>query len=398
MGTICIAQKGQAIYSTSLGYADVQEKKRATATTEYRIGSISKTFTSVLVLKAVEEGKLTLDQHIQSFFPELAEAEHITIRHLLQHKSGINNFTNRPDYLSWSGQSKNSDEILQIIASGGSDFMPGTKTAYSNSNFVLLTFILETTYGVPYRELLKRNITGKVGMQHTFVGSKIDTSKGEAKSYRRQAGWQLEQETDMSIPGGAGAIVSTAQDLVEFSEALFGGKLLTAKSLEIMKTLDNVFGLGIMRIPFYEKTGYGHGGNIDGFSSMLIHFDEGDVTYAAISNGSAINMNDVTVAALSAVYGKPVQVPQYSDYKPSEEELGKYVGNYNSKDIPLEISITIADGVLMAQATGQSAFPLESTAVHQFKFDAAQIRIHFDPSKLSMKLLQGGKTYNYNKK
>ncbi len=397
MGTISIEQQGKNIYSRSLGFADLEHQKKATATTEYRIGSISKTFTAVLVLQAVEEGKLTLDQQIDKFFPNLTNADTITIRQLLQHKSGVNNFTNRPDYTSWIGEEKSREQLLQIIAEGGSDFTPGSKTAYSNSNFVLLGFILETIYGKSYSDLLKSNITDKAGMEHTFVGGTIDTEEGQAKSYRYQSGWKLMPETNMSIPRGAGAVVSTAADLVKFSNALFGGKLLRPESLEMMTTLDKGFGLGIMRTPFYEKTGYGHGGNIDGFSSMLVHFADSDVTYAAISNGSAIDMNAVTVAALSTLFDKPITIPVFSEYKVSEEELDQYVGSYSSKDIALKIKVSKVDGVLMAQATGQAAFPLEATAAHQFKFDTAKIRMDFDPSKQTMALFQGGKTYNYIK-
>lgn len=397
MGTINIEQQGKNIYSRSLGFADLEHQKKATETTEYRIGSISKTFTAVLVLQAVEEGKLTLDQYIDTFFPNLPNADTISIRQLLQHKSGINNFTNRADYLSWIDQEKSREQLLQIIAEGGSDFKPGSKTAYSNSNFVLLTFILETSYGKPYSELLKSKIADKAGLEHTFVGGKIDTEKGQAKSYRYQSGWKLMPETNMSIPRGAGAVVSTAADLVKFSNALFGGKLLRPESLEMMKGLDKGFGLGIMRIPFFEKTGYGHGGSIDGFASMLVHFADGDITYAAISNGSAIDMNEVTIAALSTLFGKPITIPVFSDYKVSDEELEQYTGNYSSKDIALKIKVTKVDGVLMAQATGQAAFPLEATAAHQFKFDTAKIRMDFDPTKQTMTLLQGGRTYNYTR-
>jgi CubicO group peptidase (beta-lactamase class C family) len=112
--------------------------------------------------------------------------------------------------------------------------------------------------------------------------------------------WNAEAETDISIPIGAGGIVSTPTDLTKFSDALFGGKLLKTESLEIMKTIKDQYGIGLFQIPFFDKKGYGHTGGIDGFTSVFIHFSDENISYALISNGTNFNNNDISIAVLSA--------------------------------------------------------------------------------------------------
>ena len=147
MGSVAVSKKGEVIYRKSIGFADVENNVKANDNSKYRIGSISKTFTAVLILKAVEEKKLKLSQTIDKWFPSLKNVKKITIEHLLRHRSGIHNFTNDKDYLTWNTQPKTEEKMVEIIAKGGSDFKPNSKAEYSNSNFVLLTYILEKTYG-----------------------------------------------------------------------------------------------------------------------------------------------------------------------------------------------------------------------------------------------------------
>lgn len=137
MGSIAVSQNGKIIYSKSIGFSDFENNIKANENSKYRIGSISKTFTSVLVLKAIEENKLQLNQFIDKFFPTIKNAEKITIKHLLSHRSGIHNFTDNKDYMTWNTQAKTEKEMINIITKAGIDFEPDSKIEYSNSNFVL---------------------------------------------------------------------------------------------------------------------------------------------------------------------------------------------------------------------------------------------------------------------
>ena len=305
MGSVAVSRNNELIYAKSVGFADLENGLKANENSKYRIGSITKTFTAVLVFKAVEDNLLNLNQTIYEFFPSLTNAEKITIEHLLYHRSGIHNFTNDKSYLSWNTQPKTEQEMVEIITSGGSDFEPDAKASYSNSNFVLLTFILEKIYKKPYSELLEEKIIKPTGLKNTYYGKKINTKDNECNSYRYAEGWKISTETDMSIPLGAGGIVSTPVDLTVFSEALFNGKMLSINSLQQMKTIKGHLGMGLIQIPFYGKLSFGHNGGIDGFGSLFGYFPDDNITFAFVANGINCKMNDVAIAILSAVYNKP---------------------------------------------------------------------------------------------
>ncbi|WP_300662965.1 serine hydrolase domain-containing protein, partial [Fluviicola sp.] len=386
MGSVAISENGKIIYTKSLGFSDVEANTKTTENSKYRIGSISKTFTTVLVLKAVEEKKLDLNQTIEKFFPTIQHADKITIKYLLGHRSGIHNFTDDESYPSWLTEAKTEKEMVEIIAKGGSDFAPGMKAEYSNSNFVLLSYILEKTFNKPYAEILKIYIADPIGLTNTYLGGKIDTKNNEVKSYHFAGGWQPETETDISIPLGAGGIVSTPKDLTKFSDGLFGGKLLKKESLELMKTLKDGYGLGLFQTPFVDKIGYGHTGGIDGFSSEFIHFADKKVSFALISNGSNYNNSAIMIAMQSAFYNKPYDIPVFTSYEVKPEDLDQYAGVYSSTQIPVKITILKEGKILTAQATGQAAFPLEASAKDKFVFDQAGIVMEFNLSEKTMVL------------
>ncbi|HUH18336.1 serine hydrolase domain-containing protein [Albibacterium sp.] len=397
MGSVAVSQKDRIVYARSVGFSDVENNVKANENSKYRIGSISKTFTSVLVLKAIEEKKLDINQTIVTFFPSIPNAGKITIKDLLSHRSGIHNFTNEEDYLTWNTQAKSEKEMVEIIAKNESDFEPGSKAEYSNSNFVLLTYILEKTFKKSYAELLIEYIARPVGLTNTYLGTKINVKNNETKSYSYADNWKVEKETDISIPLGAGGIVSTPSDLVKFSDALFNGKLLNKESLELMKTIKDNFGIGLFQIPFYDKIGYGHNGGIDGFSSIFSYFSDGDISYALTSNGTNFNINDISIAVLSTVYNKPYDIPDFKMYEVRLEELNQYLGVYSSTQIPLKITITKENITLIAQATGQASFPLEATEKDKFKFTQGGISLEFNPTEKTMILKQGGGQFLFKK-
>lgn len=395
MGSVAVSENGKILYTKSIGYSDVATKTRPTETTKYRIGSISKTFTSALVLKAAEENKLSLDTKISKFFPNIKNADKISIANLLNHRSGIHSFTDNENYLSWNTQKKSEKELLKIIEDGGSDFEPDSKADYSNSNYVLLSFILEKVYNKTYPKILSEKIIKPIGLKNTYYGGKINLTNNEANSYTFAGDWKKESETDLSIPMGAGAIVSTPSDLLQFSNALFNGKIISEKSLQLMETIKDNYGSGLFQMPFGAKKAFGHTGGIDGFTSNFGYFPAEKVAFAYTSNGSNYNNNNVAIAILSAVFNQPYEIPSFQKVDLSSNDLDQYLGIYSSKDIPLKITITKNDKTLMAQATGQSSFPLEATDQNIFKFDQAGIVLEFKPSDKKMILKQGGKTYNF---
>jgi len=395
MGSVAVSHGKELIYAKSVGFSDIEQGLKANENSKYRIGSISKTFTTVLVFKAIEENKLSLNQTIEIFFPAIDNASKISIEHLLYHRSGIGSFTDDVSYLSWNTQPKTEQEMIEIISNAGSNFEPDAKTSYSNSNYVLLTFILENIYKKSYSEILEEKIIRPLGLKNTYYGKKINTKDNECKSYKFAEDWQTEPETDMSIPLGAGGIVSTPVDLTIFGEALFNGTLVSINSLNQMKTIKERMGMGLIQIPFYEKISFGHNGAIDGFGSLFSYFPDSNITFAFISNGINYNANDIAIAVLSAVYDKPFDIPEFKTYQVTDEELDKYLGAYASAQIPLKMTITKVNGKLFGQATGQSSFPLEATGKDKFEFVQAGIILEFNPTDKTMVLKQGGGVFSF---
>ncbi|WP_299532611.1 serine hydrolase [Ulvibacterium sp.] len=395
MGSLALSHEGRTIYAKAIGYRDIKNSLKPTTSTKYRVGSITKMFTSVLVFKAIEGGKLKLDQTLDAYFPEIENSNQITIANLLNHRSGIHSFTSRPDYQEWDSEPKTRAELLEIIRDGGSVFEPNSKAEYSNSNYVLLTFILEDVLKKPYSKLISEKITLPLGLKDTYVGGSINLDHNEAHSYTYVKDWEKKDETHMSIPLGAGALVSTPTDLNVFIHALFTGVLLSKESLNKMKTISDGYGMGIFPVPFHNKSGYGHNGGIDGFTSVLGYMPEDKVSVALTSNGNRYANNDIIIAVLSAYYGKPFEIPTFKTIKVQSKDLDKYLGIYASKQLPLKITITKDGDTLFGQATGQPSFPMEAVEKDIFEFAKAGVRLEFVPDEKTMVLKQAGGVYHY---
>lgn len=396
MMSIAITRKGQPLYSRAIGYSWYGPVKTQTnSKTKYRIGSISKVFTAAMIFQLIEEGKLQLTTPLSKYYPTVPNAARITIAQMLNHSSGIHSFTADTGYTSWLSQRVTPATLLSKMLPA--DFEPGAQHKYSNSNFVLLGYIIEKLDKKPYAATLKSRITNKIGLKDTYYGGKIVAANNEAYSYNWQGNWAPDTETDMSIPGGAGALVSTPADLDKFLEALFAGKLVSKASLTQMKTVEKGFGMNLFVFPFKGHTAYGHDGGIDGFRSQAAYFPADSIAVAYTANGVNTNLNNILIGVLSIVFNTPYTVPDFKITLYKTEELDKYLGVYASTQIPLKITITKKDVVLVAQATGQSAFDLDAVAKHEFKFDPAGIEMVFDPINSQMMLKQAGREFLFTK-
>ncbi len=397
MGTVLLATEGKPVFERALGYADLEGSIKATTDTHYRIGSISKMFTTVLVMKAEESEKLSLDQKLNDFFPQVPNSEKTTISMLLQHRSGIHNFTDDAEYLSYNTKPISEADLVDIIVRGGSDFEPDSKGSYSNSNFVLLTYILEKVNEKPFPMILDEQIIKPLGLKSTSIFAASDPYQGDSYSYNHNGKWSRDVETDPSIPLGAGAISSDVKDLNIFINALFSGKLISEESLEKMMEIKEGYGRGMFTFPYYEQKSYGHTGGIDGFRSFLAFFPEEKATITVLSNGLNYNNNDILLAMLNSYFGKDFEVPSFQTVALSEEDLEKYVGEYASEQIPLKL-IFERDGVkLIAKPTGQAATELEPTGPHTFEFKPVNAVFIFDPEKNQLTLKQAGQSFLFKK-
>lgn len=391
MGSFAFADNNQTSFLKVVGFSDAEKQQKSNMNTQYRIGSISKTFTAVLVMKAVEDKKLALDTKLSQFFPEIENSSKITIENLLQHRTGIHNLTDENEYMQYNTQTQTEKDLVDIIKKYKSDFNPGIKFEYSNSNYILLGFILEKVYKKSYADLIKDKIARPLKLTLTEVGGKIDAAKNQAKSYQYTNGQYLaSSETDMSIPIGAGNIISTPTELLKFILGLENGKLINKESLKQMKNFSDNYGYGMVKVPFNQYSGFGHTGGIDEFRSFLYYFPDLKVAVSSVTNQSDYDNNQIAINMLKAATGQDFQMPNFKSFDVSENELQQFVGKYSNPKIPVKFDIFIKDKTLMAQATDQSAFPLDATSKNSFKFDMAGIVVNFDPAKKQFAIIQGG--------
>jgi len=388
MGNVSIFRDGIEIYSKSVGYADIDTQIPNTKFSKSCIGSISKTFTAVMVFQAIEAGKLSLSDNLGKYFPQIKNAEKITIAHLLGHRSGIHNYTDDGNIMEWSAKTR--IQMLGIIAEGKSDFEPDATADYSNSNYVLLSYILEEAYGKSYAAILTDQIARPLSLGNTYFGkSTIDTDYNECNSYLYNDRWQIHTVTELSVTIGAGCIVSNPEDINKFADALFNGKLISASSLSTMLNVRDDYGMGISSVPYFEKRGYGHRGGIDGFNSMFIYMPGERISYALTSNGLNFNFIEIHLAVLNCIYGNPFDIPNFDKISINPVVLDKYTGVYTSTQIPLEVAITKDNNSLLAQATGQPPLLLENDSENVFRFTENDIIIEFNAEKATMVLIKG---------
>lgn len=400
MGSVSVAKRGVIQYIKAIGYVSVEKKTKANVNTKYRIGSISKMFTAVMIMQLIEEKKLALNTRLSEFFPKIQNADSITIERMLCHRSGIHNFTSDDEYVTWMIKPIPREKMLELLYKQDSDFEPGLKGRYSNTNFLLLGYIIEKITGNKYDVELLTRITSKINLKNTYYGSKINISNNEALSYDSLP-WKLQPETDMSIPGGAGGIVSTPSDLTLFINALFTEKLVSATSLKTMMTLRDKYGLGIIKAPYRERETYGHNGNIDGFSSTLFYFPDDSVSFGICSNGENYFLNQTLVNVLDIYYNKEFKLPPFKTIKLDSAHMEKYEGIYVSGGLAPTLRIMIEDDHLVGQGTDQDSFVLDVYSETNMRNDKDGVAFVFtlptEGSVQRIKLIESGKEYTYKR-
>lgn len=396
MGTVLVYQNNKKVYSRDLGFSNINLRTKSDDQTMYRIGSISKTITASLILKAVQEGKIDFSDNIKTFFPSIEHADQITIRDLLNHHSGIHNFTGG-NFLSWNTQPKNRHDLIDSIAKGGSDFKPGTKAIYSNSNYVLLSFILEDIYHQSYAEILNNEIIQPLHLKQFQFGDKTVNPENKAIPYNFEAGWNAATKTDLSIPMGAGAIVSSADDLAKVLEAIFHGKLVSKSMLTKMEEQIDGFGFGIFEKTVQGKTAYTHDGAIDGFNSYFYYFPQDETLYVLLSNAENYKLETVNESLLSIVFNKPVDLPKFNRYAVTSGDLQQYSGTYTSQNSSLIIDVSVKNDFLLAQPRGQKVYTMEATNKDKFLNEKTGVTLEFIPLKNQMIMRQGKQEIMFTK-
>ena len=379
IGSVSVAHNGTVIYTRHYGQHAVPQAPLC-----YQIGSITKSYTATLIHRLCSNGLLSLDTTLASFFPNIPSADSITIAHMLNHTSGLVDFTVKQDTLiQWLTQPASQQEILQEIERQGVIFAPGTNLRYSNTAYYLLSRIIEQLYQLPYAEVIKREIITPLALGDTDACQQQPLHAATPFRLNTANRWQVVDDFYFPNIIGVGDMVSTTTDLITFIYALFNGTLVNSTSLAHMLPPDGMaFGGGLMLMPFYDHTFYGHAGDTYGTHTAVMYNPSDSIAIAIAINGCATPRNDMLIGICSAIYDMEYEYPDYSQhqqYTASQDELMQYAGNFNSSliDLPMHISYNEADGNLSLQLRGQPAVWLEAKSPGIFINSPTGVAISF---------------------
>ena len=397
MGEVAIAHGDRIIYNRSFNKQAV-----APDNGKYRIGSISKLFTATLIHRLCDRGDISLDTTLDNYYPHFPTAHRITLRHMLNHTSGLKDYTIKQDTLAmWLTEEASEREILDEIIRQGTLFAPGENQRYSNTAYYLLRRIIERSYGMPFAAVVEREILTPLHMSNTHVAiAGVDKA---ARPYRINTANCWQEVTDFYFPNvvGVGDIISTPTDLITLITALYDGTLGSDITTRMQPLEGEAFGLGLMLFPFYEHTYYGHAGDTYGSHTIVMHNPTDSITMALCLNGCSTPRNDYLIAICSALYDYEYTFPDYSmlqQYTAPAHELAQYAGTYNTTvaHLPMHISYNEADGNLSLRIDGQPSLWLEAKSPGVFVNTPTGVAISFrDPNHFLFK--QFGRILNYTR-
>ena len=399
VGSISIFNQGKEVYNKTFGQNDEvktalknnQYPETPNSESRYQIGSISKMITAVLIFKLIEDKKLTLDDKLSSYFPKIKNSKKITIKHMLEHRSGLGDYVIKNDSMYWLQKPVSENEIMKEIIRQGSEFKPGKKVRYSNSAYFLLTKIVELEFKKEYAQIVDEIICKPLQLKHIY-SSKLG-NKNKLYSLDFNPSWKRMSEFDFNNVIGVGDVSATMNNLNSLISQLFEYKIISKESIDKMKPIigKETFGRGMMLLPFDEHIFFGHGGDTYGTHTLCSYNEKDKIAISMSINGERYPHNDFAIDILSIIYNKPYKLPNFNDtFKVNYSDLIPLEGLYSNANFPLKLKVFINDSMLHCQASGQASFILTSTGPNSFTYQAAKIEIEFVPNEKKLIFKQNG--------
>jgi len=398
MGSIAIAKNGIVQYQKAIGYSSIENGKKIQANikTTYRVGSITKMFTAVMVFQLVEEGKIKLDEKLSAYFPGIPNADKITISNMLYHRSGLHDYTHDTNFADWMDKPITQNELLKIITEKGSDFEPGTNADYCNSNYLLLGYIVEKICKMPYAIAVKKRILQKINLKDTYYGNSVNTRSNKSFSYKYGGNtWSKSASTNLSIHGGAGAIVSTPTDIARFINALFSSKLVNKASFLKMKTMIDGYGMGMFSNKYGSAPSFGHNGKIEEFYSALWYFPAEKLSIAYCTNGINYPRADLIEGVLKICFNQQFVLPFSKAINLTGDQLDRFIGKYASEQITVNCS---RDSTTLSVETKGKVFELKPIAENYFMHAETGYFFEFEAEKGSLLIKEADNVYKLERK
>jgi CubicO group peptidase (beta-lactamase class C family) len=326
-GSVLVSEGGKVILKKGYGLANMEWNIPNKPDTKFRIGSITKQFTSMLILQLVEDGKIGLDGNLSDYLTYYRKdiGEKVTVHHLLTHTSGIPSYTGLPDFFEEISRDPYPvDEFIKTYCSGDLEFEPGSKYVYSNSGYFLLGAIIEEVTGQKYEDVLKANILEPVGMMNTGYDHHDTLIPNRAAGYEKRAGEYVNAPyLDMSLPYAAGSLYSTVDDLYLWDQALYSEKLLSNELKAVMFKphvsaggMYYAYGWMVGEKSFPKSKDkvkrIAHGGGINGFNTLIDRLVEDRHLVVLFNNTGGTALGAMSEGIINILYDKPYSLPKRS--------------------------------------------------------------------------------------
>lgn len=365
--SVAVVKGRDTLVMKGFGFADLENDVPATAQTVYRIGSITKQFTSAAVMQLVEQGKVGLDDDITKYFPNFpTHGQHILVRHLLNHTSGIPSYTDIPGFGRVITLDLPHDSLLAMVGRDSLMFAPGSGFYYNNSGYYMLGVLIEKVTGQKYGDYVTQHLFEPLGMHSTYYCATEPLIKHRAQGYATAHGKLVNASyIDMGLPFAAGSLCSTVGDLVKWEHALFSGKVVSATSLAQMTTPAKLtsnrpmpYGFGLAPDTVGGHRAVGHGGGINGFISQEEIYPDDSLTVVVLANTAPAPSAEIARNAARLVLGLPLvkgpSIPK--EIALDSAQRARYVGSYslqNPDASRIPVRVVDENGHLVLEARGQ---------------------------------------------
>jgi len=339
--SIAVTRGRDTLVMKGYGLADVENDVAATAQTVYRIGSVTKQFTSVAVMQLVEQGKLSLDDDVTKYVPNApTHGRRVLVRHLLNHTSGIPSYTDvGPSFGRVMRLDLSKDSLIATVRDDSLQFEPGSHFYYNNTGYFLLGMVIERVTGKPYGDYLRDALFAPNGLTSTVYCGTMPLIKHRARGYEgRPSGLVNADYISMDLPYAAGSLCSTVSDLAAWTRLLHGGKLVNASSFTTMTTPTKLtsgrpmqYGFGLFMDTLGAHRRIHHGGGINGFISELAYYPDDSLTVVVLSNTVPAPAEQVADNLARVAFGLPY-LPERptppADLPIPADEIARLSGNY----------------------------------------------------------------------
>lgn len=380
-GSVLAYQYGRPVLVKGYGYRDVSKKLLNDSNTVFQIGSVTKTFTATMIMMLQEQGKLNIKDKLNKYFTDYPDGDKITIENLLTHTSGIFNYTEDTTFsIVAMTQHQDRKAMMQVFKDKMTGMEPGTKFYYSNSNYLLLGYIIEDVTGKSYYNALRGMILQPLGMKNTgcnFAGLK---SKNKAVGYFSIDDGKGDNAPviDSSVSYAAGCIYTTVSDLNKWANAIHKKQLLTEEDWTKVTTVyKQNYGYGWMIGEAMGKKSIGHNGGIHGFISNMFLMPDDASTVILISNKMDDEHPQLRRNITAILNDKKPEIPEFkTEVKLNPIYFKDYIGVYTLAP-GFEINITQEGGALYAQATNQPKLRLYAERKDFFFFKVVDAQISF---------------------